>query len=307
MRILVTGGSGMVGRNILADPRAGLHEIRAPSRAELDLTDPAACRRYVADLAPDLLIHSAAVVGGIQANIDGAGRFLSENLAIGLSVIAAAHAAKVPRLINLASSCVYPKGLEIPITEDRLLTGPLEATNEGYALAKLATWKLVQTLGREIPGARWRTLVPPNLYGRFDHFHPRRSHMMAAAILKIDAALREGRDTVEIWGDGQARREFLFAADLADFIWRFCERLEDLPETLNVGVGEDRTIDDWHRAVAKAMGYRGGFVHDPAKPTGVRRKILDVSGQRRLGWSPPTAMAEGLAAAVAYFREIPDR
>lgn len=303
MRILLTGGSGMVGRNIMADPRAAEHEIWTPGRAQLDLTDATACRRYVADLAPDLLIHCAAVVGGIQANIDGAGRFLSENLAIGLSVIGAAHAARVPRLINLASSCIYPRGIETPITEDRLLAGSLEPTNEGYALAKLATWKLVQVLGREIPGAAWRTLVPPNLYGRFDHFHPTRSHLMAAAILKIDAARREGRAVVEIWGDGAARREFLFAADLADFIWRFCDRLGELPETLNVGVGEDHTIDDYYRAVAAAMGYRGRFAHDLAKPAGVRRKVLDVSAQQRLGWSPPTPLERGLAAAIAWFRE----
>jgi GDP-L-fucose synthase len=303
MRILLTGGAGMVGRNILADPHAEAHEVLAPRRSELDLTDAAHCRRYVADARPDLVIHCAAVVGGIQANIDGAARFLQENLAIGLAVIGAAHAAETPRLINLASSCIYPKGLEDPITEDRLLTGALESTNEGYALAKLAAWKLVQTLGRDIPGSAWRTLVPPNLYGRWDHFDARRSHMMAAAILKIDAALRNGRPSVEIWGDGEARREFLFAADLADFVWRFCERLEDLPETLNVGVGEDLSISGYYEAVAQAMGYRGRFEHDLARPVGVRRKLLDVSGQRRLGWSPPTPLREGLAAAVAHFRE----
>ncbi|MBV8681554.1 MAG: NAD-dependent epimerase/dehydratase family protein [Caulobacteraceae bacterium] len=303
MRILLTGGSGMVGRNILADPRAEAHEIFAPARAELDLTDAAACRRFVAELAPDLVIHCAGVVGGIQANIDGGGRFLSENLAIGLSVVGAAHAARVPRLINLASSCVFPAGAQIPLREDRLLTGSLEPTNEGYALAKLATWKLVQAFGREIRGSTWRTLIPPNLYGRFDHFDSRRSHMMAAAILKIDEALRAGRNRVQIWGDGAARREFLCAADLADFIWRYCGRLDQLPETLNVGVGEDRTVDDYYRALATAMGYRGAFIHDRARPVGVMRKVLDVSGQQRLGWSPPTPLADGLAVAVAWFRE----
>jgi len=307
MRILLTGGTGMVGRNILADPRAEAHEIWAPSRAELDLLDAGACRRFVADLAPDLVIHCAAVVGGIQANIDGGGRFLGENLAIGLSVIGAARAAQVPRLINLASSCIYPVGAESPIPEHRLLSGALEPSNEGYALAKLATWKMVQSYGREVAGATWRTLVPPNLYGRFDHFHARRSHMMAAAILKIDTALREGRGSVEIWGDGAARREFLFAADLADFVWRFCDRLGELPETMNVGVGGDQAIDEYYEAVAAAMGYRGGFTHDLARPVGVRRKLLDVSGQRRLGWSPPTSLAQGLAAAVAWFRETPAR
>jgi GDP-L-fucose synthase len=302
MRILITGAAGMVGRNLIADPRALEHEILSPTRQALDLRDAGACKDYVAQARPDLIIHAAAVVGGIQANIDGAGRFLQENLAIGLAVVGAAHAARTPRLINLASSCIYPKGLEAAITEDRLLTGALEPTNEGYALAKLATWKLAQTLGAELPGALWRTLVPPNLYGRWDHFDARRSHMIAAAILKVDRAMQEGRGSVEIWGDGEARREFLFAADLADFVWSVCDRLEDLPPTLNVGVGEDRTVNDYYRAVAAEMGYRGRFEHDLTRPVGVRRKLLDVSGQARLGWAPKTALNVGVAAAVGYYR-----
>ena len=135
-----------------------------------------------------------------------------------------------------------------------LLSGPLEPTNEGYALAKIAAWKLTQAICRETPGLVWRTLIPPNLYGPLDHFDPLRSHLVAASILKIEQAMREGRGEVEIWGDGSARREFLFAADLADFIWSFHDRLEDLPDTLNVGVGADATVDDYYRAAARRSG-----------------------------------------------------
>jgi GDP-L-fucose synthase len=302
VKILVTGASGMVGRNLMADPRARVHEVRGPSRHELDLTDAAACEAYLQRWRPDLVIHLAAVVGGIQANIDAPARFLGENLAIGLNLLTAAARAGVPRLINLASSCMYPKDLDRPLREADLLTGPLEPTNEGYAIAKIAAWKLTEAICREKPGLVWRTLIPPNLYGPNDHFDAVRSHLVAAAILKIEQATREGCGEVEIWGDGAARREFLFAPDLADFIWRFHDRLEDLPGALNVGVGADATVDDYYHASARAMGWTGAFRHDLSKPVGMRRKLLDVSAQTALGWRPAASLDAGLAATIRWRR-----
>lgn len=302
MKILVTGAAGMVGRNLLEDPRAGRHRILSPTRSELDLTDRAACQAYLAREQPDLVIHLASVVGGLQAHIDAPATFLADNLAIGFNLLSAARRAGTPRLINLASSCMYPRDRVGALREDQLLTGPLEPTNEGYALAKIAAWKMTQVFGREARDRAWRTLIPPNLYGRHDRFDPSRSHLVAAAIAKVDRALRMGASEVEIWGDGSARREFLFAADLADFIWRFHERLDDLPETLNVGVGADATVNDYYRTVAEALGYRGAFRHDLSRPVGMRRKLMDVSGQVRLGWRPATSLFEGVAAAVAGYR-----
>jgi GDP-L-fucose synthase len=302
VKILVTGAAGMVGRNLLADSRAARHLIVSPSRRELDLTDLIACEAFLAREKPDLIVHLAAVVGGVQANIDAPATFLADNLAIGLNLLSAARRAGTPRLINLGSSCMYPRDREGALTEDQLLSGPLEPTNEGYALAKIASWKLTQAFGREAPGRLWRTLIPPNLYGPHDRYDANRSHLIAAAITKIDHALRVGADEVEIWGDGSARREFMFAGDLTDFIWRFHDRLEGLPETLNVGVGEDAAVTDYYRAAAAAMGYDGGFRHDLGRPVGMRRKLLDVTGQGRLGWRPATPLAEGLSAAVAFYR-----
>jgi GDP-L-fucose synthase len=302
VKILITGAGGMVGRNLLADPRARGHHILAPSRSALDLADSVACDAFLRREKPDLVVHLAAVVGGLQAHIADPATFLADNLAIGLNVLRAARRAETPRLINLGSSCMYPRDQDRALTEDQLLTGPLEPTNEGYALAKLAAWKLTEALGREVPGRAWRTLIPPNLYGPHDRFDPPRSHLLAAAIAKTEQALIDGEREVEIWGDGTARREFLFVGDLADFIWRFYDRLEDLPETLNVGVGEDATVDDYYRAVAAAMGYRGGFRHDKSRPVGMRRKLLDVRGQTGLNWRPATSLPAGLGITVAAYR-----
>ncbi len=302
MKILVTGASGMVGRTLLADPRAAKHEMLAPTRADLNLIDAAATDAYVTHHRPDLILHFAARVGGIQANIEAPGLFLSENLAIGLSVIGAAHRAGTRFLVNLGTSCMYPMGQDGPLHPDRLLGGPLEPTSEGYGLAKLASWKLTETLGRATPGATWRTIIPPNLYGPHDRFDPVRSHLVPAIVLKIDAAMAAGDDEVTIWGDGSARREFMYAADLADFLWRFHDRLEELPETMNVGVGADHSVDDYYRIVGEVLGYEGRFRHDMSRPTGIPHKLLDTAAQRDLGWSPATHLSEGIAATAACYR-----
>jgi GDP-L-fucose synthase len=302
VKILVTGAAGMVGRNLLDDPRARRHLILAPSRNELDLTDSVACDAYLVRERPDLVVHLAAVVGGLQAHIDAPATYLADNLAIGLNLLSAARRAATPRLISLGSSCMYPRDQAGALREEQLLTGALEPTNEGYALAKLTAWKLTQMFGREAPGRLWRTLVPPNLYGPHDRYDPARSHLIAAAIVKIDHALSVDAPEVEIWGDGTARREFMFAGDLADFIWRFHDRLDDLPETLNVGVGEDATVDDYYRTVASVLGYRGTFRRNLDRPVGMRRKLLDVTGQARLGWRPARPLIEGVTAAVAAYR-----
>ena len=302
MKIFVTGASGMVGRNFLADPRAADHEMLAPTRAELDLTDGAATAAYVANHRPDLILHFAARVGGIQANIEAPALFLAENLAIGLAVTGAARRAGTRRLVNLGTSCMYPMGLAGPLHPDRLLGGPLEPTSEHYALAKLASWKLTQTLGRASPDLTWRTVIPPNLYGPHDHFDPVSSHLIAAIVLKISAAMAVGENEVVIWGDGQARREFMFAADLTDFLWRYHDRLDDLPETMNLGVGADHSVDDYYHLVGEVLGYTGRFTHDTSRPSGIAHKLLDTSAQRDLGWTPATSLRDGIAATAAFYR-----
>ncbi len=292
----------MLGRNLLADPRAENHAILAPARDELDLTDAAATATYVAKHKPDLILHFAARVGGIQANISEPDRFLAENLAIGLAVMGAAAKAETPRLVNFGTSCMYPLEAPRPLNPISLMTGSMEPTSEAYTLAKIASWKLTQTLGRATPGATWRTIIPPNLYGPHDHFDLVRSHLVPAIILKIEAAMTAGEDEVTIWGDGSARREFMFAADLADFVWRFHDRLEDLPDTMNVGVGADHSVDDYYRIVGEVLGYTGRFTHDTSRPAGIPHKLLDTAAQRDLGWTPATSLRDGVAATAAFYR-----
>lgn len=302
MKVLITGGGGMVGRNIAADSRSAAHDVLAPTRAELDLTDAVATRAYITRHRPDLIINTAGLVGGIQANMAAQAQFLGQNLAMGLSVLTGAADVGVPHLINLGSSCMYPKDLAGLLSEDRLLAAPLEPTNEGYAIAKIAICKLTSALNAEQPARTWRTLIPCNLYGDFDHYDPARSHVMAAILAKTEQARRSGDAEVEIWGDGEARREFMYVGDLADFIWQFHDRLSELPDVINVGAGHDATINAYYRAVADAVGYRGAFVHDLRRPVGMRRKLMDVSAQTRLGWRPPTPLTSGLIAAVADYR-----
>lgn len=304
MKLLVTGAGGMIGRNLLADPRAGEYEILAPGRSELDLRDRAATQSWFRANKPDAVIHLAAVVGGIQANINEPVRFLTENLAIGTHVLTAARDAGVTKFLNVGSSCMYPRDHDGTLTPSMLLSAPLEPTNEGYALAKIAAWKLAEYISRENPSLAYRTIIPCNLYGRFDHFDAVRSHLLPAAIMKVANAIAHRQETIEIWGDGTARREFLFADDLADFIWTFLPKLAELPDPLNVGVGEDHSVTDYYETIARVAGWQGRFTYDASKPAGMKRKLLDVSAQKALGWSPLTSLEIGIRETMGYYAGV---
>jgi GDP-L-fucose synthase len=301
LKVLLTGGGGMVGRNVLDHPLARGFDIHAPSRAQVDLRDKASVRRYVADLKPDIVVHAAGKVGGIQANIAEPYAFLLENLEIGSNVVAAAADCGVDRLLNLASSCVYPKNVDGFLHEEMILTGELEPTNEGYALAKLATLKLCQYASAGATGRQFKTIVPCNLYGRWDNFDLDSGHLIPAVIHKVHRAKVERLPTVEIWGDGQARREFMYAGDLADAVMEAMVRFESTPPLMNIGLGHDYTVLEYYQAVADVIGWRGEFTFNLAKPAGMRRKLVDVSRQKAWGWQPATSLADGLAATYDFF------
>lgn len=301
MKILVTGGNGMVGKNVREHPRALDHEIWSPSRQEVNLLDAESVRSAFKRNRPDLIVHAAGRVGGIQANIAEPVRFLVENLDINRNLILGAAECGIPRMLNLSSSCVYPKNREDALTEEMILSGPLEPTNEGYALGKIAGMKLCEYVSRENSALRYKTLIPCNLFGRYDHFEADRSHLVPAILMKLHQAKREEVSAVEIWGDGTARREFMYAGDLADLIWRAVDRFEDVPPLMNVGLGYDLSVNEYYAAAASVVGYQGSFRHDLSKPTGMKRKMTSVTLLDRFGWTAPTSLREGLQRTYDYF------
>lgn len=301
--ILLFGATGMVGRNVLDLAAERGIEIAAPSRQEVDLSDAAAVLECLRRVEPEIVIHAAGRVGGIAANMREPVAFLTQNWDMGRNVIMAAREAGVRRLINLGSSCMYPKDFPRPLAEDDILAGPLEPTNEAYAIAKTAVQRLALYVSQEDPGFSFKSLIPCNLFGRYDTFDPARSHLAAAAIAKLHRAKTEGRKTIDIWGDGTARREFLYAGDLADAILTAVERFDTLPAVMNVGAGRDWSVEEYYRIAADVIGFEGAFTHDLTKPVGMRQKLMNVARADAWGWSAKTPLRDGLAHAYAYYRD----
>lgn len=309
-RAFVAGHRGMVGsaivRRLGAEPDA---EVVTAGREDLDLTEQAQVRRFFSDQRIDEIYLAAAKVGGIAANDAYPAEFLYENLMIEANVIAAAHESGVQKLVFLGSSCIYPRLAPQPIREDSLLTGPLELTNEPYAVAKIAGIKLCESYHRQY-GRDYRSLMPTNLYGPGDNFHPQRSHVLPALIRRFHEAKLSMAPQVAIWGTGTPRREFLHVDDLADACVLVAGLPADqywTPETercshVNVGAGKDLSIAELAGLVADIVGYPGEIVFDPTKPDGTPRKLLDSSRINALGWTARTPLRLGIAATYEWFR-----
>jgi GDP-L-fucose synthase len=270
------------------------------SRRELDLTNQAAVDAFYAAERPDAAIVAAAKVGGIHANNTYPAEFLHENLAIAAHTIHSAHRHGVKRLLFLGSSCIYPKLAPQPMSEDALLTGALEPTNEAYAIAKIAGLKLAQSYRRQY-GVLFHSAMPTNLYGPGDNYHPQNAHVLPALIRRLDEARERGQAEVVAWGTGVPRREFLHVDDLADAC-AFLLRLENPPDWINIGTGTDVTIRDLTQRVAAVTGFRGRIAWDPTKPDGTPRKLLDVSKLTALGWRARIELHEGLEQTYASYR-----
>jgi len=300
MKILISGGSGMVGRNLSSLALTDGYDVLTPLRNDLDLLDYAQTISYLKANKPDVVVHAAGLIGGIQANIESPYQFCYQNLQIGMNIIQASFEAGIDKLINLGSSCMYPRGAPNPLKETQILTGSPEPTNEGFAVAKIAVSRLVEYLAKE-KNADYKTYVPCNLYGYWDSFDEQRSHMIPAGIRKIDFALRNGLEKVEIWGSGEARREFMFAEDLADFILFSLDVYDRVPININVGTGKDYTINEYYQTIADVLCYEGLFEHDLDKPSGMEKKLLDVSLQKNLGWSPATELKAGVEKTYKFY------
>ena len=301
--LLLTGGSGLVGRNIQNHYASNKWNIIAPTSNDLNLMDYTAVKSFFNACKPDIILHCAGRVGGISANIMEPVAFLDSNIAIGRNVIMGAREAKIKKLINLASTCIYPREAENPLKEEYILEGKLEPTNEGYAIAKIVALRLCQYIRKEDPSYNYKTLIPCNLYGRFDKFDPKNSHLLPAIIHKVHQAKITGKQSVEIWGDGSARREFMYIEDLADAIYFAMESILDIPDLMNIGVGTDYTIKEYYESVSKVIGWQGEFVFDHSKPTGMAQKLSDTTLQSKWGWQPKTTLKEGIRLTYKYYLE----
>ncbi len=275
-------------------------QILTATRAELDLCDQKAVNEWLNSHQPDQIIIAAAKVGGIHANSTYPAEFIYENLITASNLIEGSRLAGVTRLLFLGSSCIYPKIAPQPMPEDCLLTSPLEITNEAYAIAKIAGLKMCQHY-RSQYGLMYHSAMPTNLYGPGDNYHPENSHVIPALIRRFHEAKENGDNEVTIWGSGTPRREFLHTDDLAEACFHLMD-LDNPPEWVNVGVGEDVTILELAELIAKIVGFQGDILTDPTKPDGTPRKLLDVTKLKNSGWSPEVDFADGLAAAYQDFR-----
>jgi GDP-L-fucose synthase len=298
-RVYVAGHSGMAGSALVRRLAREQCEILTADRASLDLTDQALTERWLAQNKPEAVFLAAGFVGGIHANDTFPADFITDNLAIGLNVIRGSFKANVKKLLSLGSSCIYPKLAPQPMSEDALLTGPLEPTNEWYAVAKIAAIKLCDAY-RKQHGADFNSVMPTNLYGPDDNYHPENSHVPAALIRRFHEGKLANAPTVTVWGTGTPRREFLCSDDLADACV-FVMKHHSAAGFLNVGTGQDVTIAEFAQLVSDVVGYQGRIVFDTARPDGTPKKLLDVTKINRLGWSARIPLREGLAAAYADF------
>jgi len=299
-KIFVAGHRGMVGSALIRGlETAGFTKLLKRDRSELDLGDSAAVTKFFQNEKPEVVIFAAAKVGGIKANNEQPVEFLLENLRVQNNVIAAAHESGVRKFLFLGSSCIYPKLAPQPIPESALLSGPLEPTNEAYAIAKIAGVKLCQAFSREY-GANFISAMPTNLYGPNDNFDLETSHVLAALLRKAYEAKKSSARELVVWGTGTPRREFLYVDDCASACLFLLEKY-DSPEIINVGCGEDISIHELAELICDVVGFDGELSWDKTKPDGTPRKLLDLSKLRGLGWTPTIPLRDGIAQTYKWF------
>jgi GDP-L-fucose synthase len=301
MTVIVAGATGLAGSAIVKAFEATGQEVIGINRSVVDLMDAKGTEDFISLSKPSLIVDAAAKVGGIGANNSYPVEFLSDNLRIQSNLMRAAHKADVPNFVFLGSSCIYPRDCAQPIKEGYLMTGPLEATNSAYAVAKIAGIEMVNSYRKEY-GTKWISLMPTNLFGPRDNFDLATSHVLPAFIRRFVEAAESGMDKVTLWGSGAPLREFLHVDDLAQAVVLASEKY-DSSLHLNVGTGEDLSIKELAQKVAHAAGFTGDIEWDATKPDGTPRKVLDVSHVKALGWKPTITLEEGIASTIAWYKE----
>ena len=295
----------MLGSSLLRTFLAAAPDVKilGLSRSDVDLCSSSAISAKLRQEGPDLVIHTAAKVGGIQANISQPVEFLARNLEIDRNVILNSLEIGIPRLIYVGSSCMYPKDYRQPLSESDLLMGPLEPTNEGYALAKIVGAKLCE-FASSTAGVAYRTVIPSNLYGPGDNFEAKTSHLLASVIRKVHEAKLVGGNSVEVWGSGEARREFTYIDDLGEWMVKAATKVEMLPQYLNLGFGKDYSVTDFYKAAMKVIGVEAELRYDRTKPDGMKQKLLDSSLARESAdWDPTTTIEEGIEETYRWYLE----
>ncbi len=300
-RVWVAGHRGMVGSSIVRRLASEDCELLTVGHNEVDLTHQADVEAWMAEARPQTVFIAAGTVGGIVANDTRPAEFIYDNLAIAANIIHTAHLMGVEKLLFLGSTCIYPRLAPQPMVEDALLTGPLEPTNESYAVAKIAGIKLCQAYRRQY-NRDFISAMPTNLYGPGDNFNPRYSHVLPALMLKTHGAKMGGDGPVDIWGSGKPRREFLYVDDLADAVVYLMQRYSG-ERHVNVGTGQEVSIRELAELIAAVVGYSRGVIFDSSKPDGMPRRLLDVSLLTSLGWTAPTSLKEGIAKTYRWFLE----
>ena len=302
MEVLVTGGSGLVGKNLVEVLRKRGISVNSPGRGELDLMMKKQVDDYLELRLPDIVVHCAGLVGGIHANIARPYDFAALNYSMGYNLVDGCIKNNIPKLINLGSSCMYPKEGMNPLIEESILTGALEPTNEGYAIAKIAISRLCAYANMQYD-TNYKTLIPCNIYGKFDDFSLEASHLIPGVIHRMHANKQSGKGAMTIWGNGEVRREFMYASDLAEFICFTIENYDEIPELMNVGMGFDYSITEYYEMISEIVGYTGSFDFDLSKPVGMKQKLVDTTIQENLGWNPPTKTKSGIGKTYSYFLE----
>ena len=298
--VVVTGANGMLGKTVCEKFKMEGFDVLEITREKVDLMDANKTLEYFSKYKIDLIVHCAAVVGGIQANIDGGTKFFTDNVRIDSSVLFAGRALGVENFIYIGSSCMYPANIDHPLKENDILTGALEPTNKNYALAKIFGAHLTTSIAIE-NNLNWRVFIASNLYGPNDHFGTDKSHLLSAVIKKSIEAKEKRETKIDMWGDGSPKREFTFVTDFADWIFNSSKILNKLPNVLNTGIGEDYSVIEYYNKVLNTIGYSCEVVANKSKANGNMRKLMDSSIAMKFGWSPKVGIDEGIKKTIDWY------